>query len=48
VIYPGLESHPQHALAMAQMGAGGTILAIEVAGGQAAAFRFLNALRYSR
>jgi O-succinylhomoserine sulfhydrylase len=45
VIYPGLESHPQYALAMAQMGAGGTILAIEVRGGQAAAFRFLNALK---
>ncbi len=44
VVYPGLESHPQHVLAMAQMGAGGTILAIEVAGGQEAAFRFLNAL----
>ncbi len=45
VVYPGLESHPQHALATAQMGAGGTILAIEVRGGQAAAFRFLNALK---
>lgn len=44
VIYPGLESHPQHALAMAQMQAGGTVLALEVKGGQAAAFRFLNAL----
>ncbi|WP_212524443.1 O-succinylhomoserine sulfhydrylase [Actibacterium sp. MT2.3-13A] len=44
VIYPGLDSHPQHALAQAQMGSGGTMLAIEVAGGQAAAFRFLNAL----
>lgn len=45
VIYPGLPSHPQHALAMAQMGAGGTVLALDLAGGQAAAFRFLNALR---
>ncbi|MGC9370242.1 MAG: O-succinylhomoserine sulfhydrylase [Paracoccaceae bacterium] len=44
VLYPGLESHPQHALAQAQMGAGGTMLALEVAGGQEAAFRFLNAL----
>jgi O-succinylhomoserine sulfhydrylase len=43
VIYPGLASHPQHALAMRQMGAGGTILAIEVAGGRDAAYRFLNA-----
>ena len=44
VIHPGLESHPQHALAQAQMGSGGTMLAIEVKGGQEAAFRFLNAL----
>ncbi len=44
-IYPGLPSHPQHALAMAQMGAGGTVLALEVAGGQTAAFAMLNALR---
>ena len=45
VIYPGLASHPQHGQAMAQMGAGGTVLAIDVAGGKEAAFRFLNALR---
>jgi len=44
VLYPGLDNHPQHALAQAQMGSGGTMLAIEVAGGQEAAFRFLNAL----
>ena len=44
VIYPGLSSHPQHALALRQMGQGGTILALDVAGGQEAAFRFLNAL----
>jgi O-succinylhomoserine sulfhydrylase len=43
VIYPGLASHPQHALAMAQMGAGGTVLSVDT-GSQAAAFRFLNAL----
>ncbi|MGJ8624108.1 MAG: O-succinylhomoserine sulfhydrylase [Yoonia sp.] len=43
VIYPGLESHPQHALAQSQMGAGGTVLAID-AGTQAAAFKLLNAL----
>ena len=43
VIYPGLESHPQHALAMAQMGAGGTVLAIDT-GSREAAFRMLNAL----
>ncbi|HMO72914.1 MAG TPA: O-succinylhomoserine sulfhydrylase [Paracoccaceae bacterium] len=44
LIYPGLPSHPQHDLAMRQMGSGGTLLAFEVAGGQAAAFRFMNAL----
>lgn len=44
VIYPGLPSHPQHALAQRQMGSGGTMLAIELAGGKEAAFRFLNAL----
>ncbi len=44
VIYPGLASHPQHDLATAQMGAGGTLLALDLAGGQEAAFRFLNAI----
>ena len=44
VIFPGLASHPQHALAMAQMGSGGTLLAFDIKGGKAAAFRFMNAL----
>ena len=44
VIYPGLASHPQHGLAMTQMEKGGTMIAMEIAGGQAAAFRCLNAL----
>ncbi len=44
VIYPGLGDHPHHAIAMDQMGAGGTVVTLEVKGGQAAAFRFLNAL----
>ncbi|NEK21160.1 O-succinylhomoserine sulfhydrylase [Sulfitobacter sp. JBTF-M27] len=43
VIYPGLPSHPQHDLASRQMGAGGTMLAIEVKGGKEAAYKFLNA-----
>lgn len=43
VIYPGLESHPQHGLAMAQTGSGGTVLAID-AGSREAAFKLLNAL----
>ncbi len=44
VIYPGLVSHPQHQLAMAQMGSGGTLVSFDV-GGKEAAFRFLNALQ---
>ncbi|MGF1658569.1 MAG: O-succinylhomoserine sulfhydrylase [Rubrimonas sp.] len=45
LLYPGRADHPQHALAMRQMSAGGAILAFEVGGGKAGAFRFLNALR---
>ncbi len=45
VIYPALASHPQHALAMEQMGSGGTLVTFEVAGGKEAAFRFVNALQ---
>ena len=44
VIFPGLPGHPQRDLALRQMGAGGTIIAFEVAGGRDAAFAFLNAL----
>ena len=44
VSYPGLASHPHHALAMEQMGAGGTVVTFDLAGGKEAAFRFLNAL----
>ena len=44
VIYPGLKGHAQHGIAMEQMGAGGTVVTLEVKGGQAGAFRFLNAL----
>jgi O-succinylhomoserine sulfhydrylase len=45
VVYPGLKSHPQHELAKQQMAHGGPLLCIEVEGGKAEAFRFLNALR---
>jgi len=48
VIYPGLASHPQHALAMAQMGSGGTLVTFEVAGCKDGAFRFMNALEIAR
>lgn len=44
VIYPGHGSHPQHELVKRDMGAGGTVISLNVKGGQAAAFRFLNAL----
>jgi O-succinylhomoserine sulfhydrylase len=43
VIYPGLPSHPQFALTQAQMGAGGTVLAIDV-GSKVRAFSMINAL----
>lgn len=44
VIYPGLQSHPDHGVAAKQLEKGGTVVSLEVKGGQAAAFRFLNAL----
>ena len=44
VIHPHLPSHPQQALARAQMERGGTVLALDLVGGKPAAFRFLNAL----
>ena len=42
VHYPGLASHPQFDLAKRQMRHGGTMVAIELAGGQAAVERFLT------
>ena len=44
-LYPTLDSHPQAALARAQMSDGGSVLAFELDGGKQRAFRFLNALR---
>ncbi len=44
VIYPGHPRHAQHDLCLRQMGKGGTVVSLDLAGGQAAAFRFLNAL----
>ncbi|MBL6936169.1 MAG: O-succinylhomoserine sulfhydrylase [Alphaproteobacteria bacterium] len=49
VIYPGLASHPQHELAMKQMGSGSTLVSFELEcrdgeDGKEAAFRFQNAL----
>jgi O-succinylhomoserine sulfhydrylase len=45
VYYPGRDDHPQRAVAKRQMAGGGTLVAFEVAGGKAGAFRFENALR---
>ena len=44
VLYPGLKSHPQYALAQKQMSGGGTMVTFELAGGKTEAFKFLNAL----
>jgi O-succinylhomoserine sulfhydrylase len=43
VHFPGLESHPQHALAARQQTAPGGLLAFEIPGGQDAAWRFIDA-----
>jgi methionine-gamma-lyase len=48
VHYPGLASHPQHALASAQMSGFGGVLAVEFTDGFAAADTFLGRLRYAR
>ncbi|MEV4933582.1 O-succinylhomoserine sulfhydrylase [Sphingobium sp. LSP13-1-1.1] len=44
VLYPGLESHPQHALAMKQMAMAGPIFSLYVGGGRAEAHGLLNGL----
>jgi methionine-gamma-lyase len=48
VHYPGLSTHPQHALAATQMSGFGGVLAVEFAGGLHAADTFLGRLRYFR
>jgi O-succinylhomoserine sulfhydrylase len=45
VHYPGLASHPQHALAARQQKAGGAVLSFELKGGRAAAWRLIDATR---
>jgi O-succinylhomoserine sulfhydrylase len=45
VVYPWLESHPQHELAREQMLGGGTVVTFEIDGGKEDAFRVMNALR---
>jgi len=45
VFYPGLPSHPQHALAMRQQRSGGAIVSFEVKGGRESAWRVIDATR---
>src|SRR5436853_1529229 len=45
LIYPGRPDHPQAEVAHRQMRAGSTLVAFEVKGGKAAAFRFQDALK---
>jgi O-succinylhomoserine sulfhydrylase len=42
VWYPTRKDHPQHALAVAQMSGGGTLVTFEVAGGKDGAFQVMN------
>jgi O-succinylhomoserine sulfhydrylase len=45
VHYPGLASHPQHALAARQQSAGGAVLSFEVKGGREAAWKLVDSTR---
>ena len=45
VHYPGLESHPQHALAKTRMPGFGGVLSFEVADGKSTAYRVINGLK---
>ncbi len=45
LIYPGRPDHPQAEIVRRQMQGGSTLVAFEVAGGKAAAFRFQDALK---
>jgi len=48
VHYPGLPTHPQHALAAKQMSGFGGVLGIELVGGYDAADAFIDRLTYAR
>lgn len=48
LIFPGRKDHPQAEIIARQMGGPSTLITLEVEGGKAAAFRFLNALRIFR
>ncbi len=44
-LYPGLKTHAQNGLVQEQLGGkGGTVLSLDIRGGKAAAFAFLNAM----
>jgi O-succinylhomoserine sulfhydrylase len=45
VLYPGLPSHPQHQLAMAQQKTGGGIVAFELKAGKDAAWKLIDATK---
>jgi len=45
VYYPGLPSHPQHALALRQQKSGGGIVSFDVKGGREAAWRIVDNTR---
>ena len=44
VLFPGLDSHPQRALAKKQMAGPGTVVSFDIVGDRSEAFKFLNAL----
>lgn len=48
LVYPGRPDHPQAEVIALQMSGGSTLIALDVRGGQAGAFRFMNALRLVR
>ena len=48
ISYPGRPDHPQAEIVRRQMTGGSTLIALDVAGGKAGAFRFLNALKIAR
>ena len=45
VYYPGLDSHPQHALAMRQQRTGGALVSFEVNGGREAAWKVIDSTK---
>jgi O-succinylhomoserine sulfhydrylase len=45
VYYPGLDSHPQHALAMRQQRTGGALVSFDVKGGKEAAWKVIDSTK---